>query len=79
MTQEVSYWPLTEEAQGSTWVNQCGICCGQRGTETCFSPSSSVFSTNIVLPWLCIPMYHWGITKDPSVAAVQRHSLIQSI
>jgi hypothetical protein len=44
MAQAVSYQPLTAEAQVRALVNPCGICGGQSGTGTGFSPSSSVFS-----------------------------------
>jgi hypothetical protein len=43
MAQVVSRRPLTEEAQVHARVNPCGICGGQSGTGTGFSPSSSVF------------------------------------
>jgi hypothetical protein len=43
MAQAVSRRPLTVEARVPAWVNLCGICGGQSGSETGFSPSSSVF------------------------------------
>jgi hypothetical protein len=43
MTEAVSCQSLIAEAWVHTWVNPCGICGGQSGTETDFSPSSSVF------------------------------------
>jgi hypothetical protein len=43
MTQVVSRRPLTAEARVRARVNSCGICGGQSGTGTGFSPSSSVF------------------------------------
>jgi hypothetical protein len=42
MAQVVSRRPLTVEARVRAPVNPCGICGGQSGTGTDFSPSSSV-------------------------------------
>ena len=43
MTQAVSRQPITAEAQVRSRVRPCGICGGQSGTATYFSPSTSVF------------------------------------
>jgi hypothetical protein len=43
MAPVVSRRPLTEEAWVRVLVNPCGICGGQSGTGTGFSPSSSAF------------------------------------
>jgi hypothetical protein len=43
MAQAVSCRPLTAEARVRFRVSSCGICGGQSGTETGFSPSTSVF------------------------------------
>jgi hypothetical protein len=48
MAQVVSRRPLTVEARVRAWVNPCGICGGQSGTGTGFSPSSSVLPVNII-------------------------------
>jgi hypothetical protein len=47
MAQAVSRRPLTAESRVRTRVNPCGICGGQSGTGTGFSPSSSVSPVNI--------------------------------
>jgi hypothetical protein len=43
MAHVVSRWPLTAETRVRTRVNPCGICGGQSGTGTGFSPGFSVF------------------------------------
>jgi hypothetical protein len=43
MAQAVSRRPPTAEARVRSWVSPCGICGGQSGTGTSFSPSTSVF------------------------------------
>jgi hypothetical protein len=43
MAQVVSRRPLTAEARVRARINPCGICGGQNGTGTGFSPGSSVF------------------------------------
>jgi hypothetical protein len=43
MAQAVSRRPLTAEARVQSRVSPCGICGGQNGTGTDFSPSNSVF------------------------------------
>jgi hypothetical protein len=46
MPQVISRRPLTAEAR----VNPCGICGGQSDTGTGFSPSSSVFPCQYIIP-----------------------------
>jgi hypothetical protein len=43
MAQAVSHRPLNAEARVRSLVSPCGICGGQSGTRTGFSPSTSVF------------------------------------
>jgi hypothetical protein len=50
MTQVVSRRPFTAEAWVRTQVTPCGICGGQSCTGTGFSPSSSVFLCQYIIP-----------------------------
>jgi hypothetical protein len=43
MAQVISRRPLIVEARVRSRINPCGICGGQNGTGTGFSPSTSVF------------------------------------
>jgi hypothetical protein len=52
MPQTVSCWPLTAESRVRTRFSLCGICSGQRGTVTGFSPISSVFLQLVIIPSL---------------------------
>jgi hypothetical protein len=59
MAQAVSRWPLTAEAQVRSRVNPRGICGGQSGTGTGFSPSSSTLPSR----------YCSAIAPYPSITA----------
>jgi hypothetical protein len=53
MVQAVSHWPLITGVQVQSQANPRGICGGQSGTKTGYSPRTSVFpcqhhSTNAV-------------------------------
>jgi hypothetical protein len=50
MAQVVRRRPLTAEARVRARVNPCGICGGQSGNGTDFSPSSSVFPCQYIIP-----------------------------
>jgi hypothetical protein len=47
MAQEVSRRPLTAKARVRSRVSPCGICGGQSGIGTGFSPSTSVFPLSV--------------------------------
>jgi hypothetical protein len=50
MAQVVSRRPLTTEDRVLVRVNPCGICGGQSGTVAGFSPSSSAFPCQYIIP-----------------------------
>jgi hypothetical protein len=52
MTQAVSRRPVTAEARVRSWVSPRGVCGGQSGTGTGFSPSTSVSPVNFIPPVL---------------------------
>jgi hypothetical protein len=60
MAQVVSRRPLTAEARVRDRVNPYGICGGQSGTGTGFSPSSSVSPVNISFHCRSPNSYHLG-------------------
>jgi hypothetical protein len=79
MAQEISRRPIIAEARVRECFNLRGICDGQSGTGTGFSPISSVSSyqyySTVVLH---TPISSEGWTVDPLEAAVQRYSLTSS-
>jgi hypothetical protein len=50
MAQVVSRRSLTAEARVRARVNPCGLCGGQSGTGTGFTPSSSIFPCQYIIP-----------------------------
>jgi hypothetical protein len=52
MAQAVSRRPLTAEARVRSRIGPCGICGGQSGTGTGYSPSTSVFPDHFIPPVL---------------------------
>jgi hypothetical protein len=73
MAQAVSRRPLTAKVRIRARVNPCGICGGQSGTGTGFSPSYSVFPCQYNSPVALQTHIIWEI-----MAAVQRRSLTPS-
>jgi hypothetical protein len=70
MAQVISRRPLTAEARVRTRVTPCAICGGQSGTDTSFSPSSSVFPVTRSFRRRCPNSYHLG---NALYANVSRH------
>jgi hypothetical protein len=54
MAQAVSRRPPTAEGRVRSWLGLCGICGGQSGTRTGFSPSASVFPCQFHSHWCSI-------------------------
>jgi hypothetical protein len=63
MAQVVSRRPLTAEARVRARVNPCGIRGGQSGTGTGFSPSSSAFPCQYIIPPSLANSYHLGVEQ----------------
>jgi hypothetical protein len=59
VAQAVSRRPLAAEALVRARVSPRGICGGQSGTGTGFSPSSSAFQVEIIPSWLSLPYIIW--------------------
>jgi hypothetical protein len=53
-------WPFSAEVGVRVLVITSGICGGQGGIGTRFSPSSSLFPVSVIPPWLSILIYHLG-------------------
>jgi hypothetical protein len=75
MAQVVSHQLHTVEAQVHARINLVGFVV-DRGTETGFPPTSSVFHVSDIPPRLSALIYHLeGRTMSPLVATVQGHDL----
>jgi hypothetical protein len=70
MAQAVSRRPLTAEARIRSRASPCGICGGQNGTGTGFSPSTSVFPCQFLSTGA--PLY--GKTKKLIIFITGLHS-----
>jgi hypothetical protein len=63
MAQAVNHRPLAAESRVRSRVSLCGICCGQSGTVTGFSPISSVSPGSIIPPSFSVPCIVWGMNN----------------
>jgi hypothetical protein len=66
MAQAVSRRPVTVETWVRAWVSPYGTCGGQSGTETGFSPSSSVFPCQYHSTVALRTDIVWGMNNRPA-------------
>jgi hypothetical protein len=64
MAQVVSRRPLIAEDRVRARVSPCGICGGQSGSGSGFSPSTSVSPVSIFPPWFSMLIYHMGDEQE---------------
>ena len=69
-----SHWHLTAEVLLQSLISTCGICGGQSGTGTSFSPNTSVSLVSIITPKLHT---HPGIHNDVISVTVQRSNVVK--
>jgi hypothetical protein len=71
IAQAVSRWPLTAKDRVRARVTSCGICSGRNSSRIGFSPSSSVFSCQYIIP----PLLHLRSV----IALTMQHIIMPSV